>query len=47
MLRLLAQAGIALTNDDRDRIQTCSDPATLDRWVGNVLGAMSAADVLS
>ncbi|WP_437655798.1 hypothetical protein [Sorangium sp. So ce1182] len=47
LLRLLAQAGIALTNDDRDRIQTCSDPATLDRWVGNVLGAKSAADVLS
>ncbi|XYH97741.1 hypothetical protein ACMHYB_59985 [Sorangium sp. So ce1128] len=47
LLRLLAQAGIALTDDDRDRIQACSDPATLDRWVGNVLGAKSASDVLS
>ncbi|MGK3988702.1 hypothetical protein WME99_37000 [Sorangium sp. So ce136] len=47
LLRLLAQAGIALTDGDRDRIQACSDPATLDRWVGNVLGAKSAADVLS
>ncbi|WP_437622357.1 hypothetical protein [Sorangium sp. So ce1151] len=47
LLRLLAQAGIALTDDDRDRIQTCSDPAILDRWVGNVLGAKSASDVLS
>ncbi|KYF91491.1 hypothetical protein BE17_48560 [Sorangium cellulosum] len=47
LLRLLAQAGIALTDGDRDRIQTCSDPATLDRWVGNVLGAKNASDVLS
>ncbi|XXT19436.1 hypothetical protein WME94_55355 [Sorangium sp. So ce429] len=47
LLRLLAQAGIALTDDDRDRIQMCSDPATLDRWVGNVLGAKNASDVLS
>ncbi|WP_437290856.1 hypothetical protein [Sorangium sp. So ce406] len=47
LLRLIARAGIALTADDRARIQACTDPATLDRWVDNVLGAKSASDVLS
>ncbi len=47
LLRLLARAGIALTEDDRARVQTCADAATLDRWIENVLGAKTAADVLS
>jgi hypothetical protein len=47
LLRLLTRAGIPLTDDDRARIQACTDTATLDRWVENVLGAKSAADVLS
>jgi predicted transposase/invertase (TIGR01784 family) len=47
LLRLLARAGIALTEGDRTRIQACTDAATLDRWVDNVFGAKSAADVLS
>jgi hypothetical protein len=47
LLRLLARAGIALTEDDRARIQACTDAATLDRWVENVLGAKTAVDVLS
>jgi predicted transposase/invertase (TIGR01784 family) len=47
LFRLLARAGIALTNDDHARIEACSDVATLDRWVENVLGAKTAADVLS
>ncbi len=47
LLRLLARASIALTEEDRARIQACSDAATLDRWVENVLGAKTAADVLS
>ncbi|XXX76740.1 hypothetical protein WMF30_54735 [Sorangium sp. So ce134] len=46
MLRLIARAGIALTDDDRVRIEACTDPATLDRWVDNVLGAKKASDVL-
>ena len=46
LLRLIARVGIALTEDDRARIQACSDAATLDRWVENVLGAKTAADVL-
>ena len=45
LLRLLTRAGIALTDDDRARIEGCSDAATLDRWVENVLGAKTASDV--
>jgi hypothetical protein len=47
LLRLTARAGLALTEDDRARIQACDDAATLDRCIENVLGAKTAADVLS
>ncbi len=47
LLRLVARAGIVLTDDDRAHILACDDPVTLDRWVENVLGAKTAADVLS
>ena len=47
LLRLLARAGIALTENESARIQACSDIATLDRWVDNVLGAKTATEVLS
>jgi hypothetical protein len=47
LLRLLARAGIALSEDDRARILGCTDAGTLDRWVENVLGARSAGEVLS
>ena len=47
LLRLLAHARIALTEDELARIRACTDAALLDRWVENVLGAKTAADVLS
>ena len=47
LLRLLARAEITLTEDDRARIQACKDAAILDRWVDNVFGAKTAAEVLS
>jgi hypothetical protein len=47
LLRLVARAGLALTDDDRARIQTCEDVGTLERWIENVLEAKTAADVLS
>ncbi|MEO5731329.1 MAG: Rpn family recombination-promoting nuclease/putative transposase [Byssovorax sp.] len=47
LLRLLARAGIALTEEDRSSIQGCTEVAKLDRWVENVLGAKTIADVLS
>ena len=46
LLRLLARAGIALTDDDRARIQAGSNTVILDRWLDNVLGAKTAAEVL-
>ena len=47
LLRLLARAGIALSEDERARIQACTEIATLDRWIENVLGAHTANDVLT
>ncbi|AUX47483.1 hypothetical protein SOCE26_090040 [Sorangium cellulosum] len=47
LLRLLARAGIALTENESARIQACTEVATLDRWIDNVLGAKTSADVLS
>jgi predicted transposase/invertase (TIGR01784 family) len=47
LLRLLVRAGIALTEEDRGRIQACTDVVVLDRWIDNVFGAKSAAAVLS
>jgi hypothetical protein len=47
LIRMLSRAGIALSDEDRLRIQTCEDTATLDRWLDNVLGARTAADVFS
>jgi len=37
LLRLLARAGIAVDDDERARIESCADPAILDRWIENVL----------
>ena len=47
LLRLLGRAGIALSAEDRARIEACAETETLDRWVENVLGAKSAAAVLT
>ncbi len=46
LLRLMARAGIALTEEERARVDGCEDVATLDRWLDNILGAKTAADVL-
>ena len=47
LFRLVARARIALTEEDRARILACEDPATLDRWFDNALGAKTTADVFS
>ncbi|MFO0759318.1 MAG: Rpn family recombination-promoting nuclease/putative transposase [Byssovorax sp.] len=46
LLRLLSRAGIALAADEQARIEASMDPDILDRWIDNVFGATSAADVL-
>lgn len=47
LFRLTARAGIVLTDEERLRIQGNTDIATLDRWLDNVLGAKTAAEVLT
>ena len=47
LLRLLVRAGIVLTDDDQTHIQACADTTTLDRWIDNIFGAKTAADVLT
>ncbi len=47
LLRVLARAGLALTEGERSRILTCVDAALLDRWFDNALGAKAAADVFA
>jgi PD-(D/E)XK nuclease family transposase len=47
LLRLLARGGITLTDAERARIKACTDAATLDRWVDQVFGAKTAAEVLT
>jgi len=45
LLRLIARAGITLTDEERTRIQTCSETETLDRWIDNMLGAKNTDDI--
>ncbi|MFO0588772.1 MAG: hypothetical protein U0441_14575 [Polyangiaceae bacterium] len=45
LLHFLARTGIQLTAAEQQTIEDCVDTATLDRWLDNVLGARSAADV--
>ncbi|HTN82103.1 MAG TPA: hypothetical protein VL242_00390 [Sorangium sp.] len=47
LLRLLARAGIVLTENQSAHAQARTDIAPLDRWVGNVLEAKAATEVLS
>lgn len=47
LLRLAARAGIELAEEDRARILACEETEVLERWIENVLGARTAADVFS
>jgi predicted transposase/invertase (TIGR01784 family) len=47
LLRLLARAGLVLTQEDQGRIAACADIATLDRWFDNALAARTVADVFA
>jgi hypothetical protein len=45
LVRLIARAGFTLLDEERARIEACSEPETLERWIENVLGAKNTADV--
>ena len=47
LLRLLGRARLALTDTERARIEACMDAETLDRWIDDVFGAKTAAEVLT
>ncbi len=47
LLHLLNRSGIVLTAGERQRIEACSDGATIDRWFDNSVGAKTAADVFA
>jgi predicted transposase/invertase (TIGR01784 family) len=47
LLRLLLRAGIAVNSEARAQIEACADAAVLDRWLDNVLGAKTLAEVLT
>jgi Uma2 family endonuclease len=47
VLRLFVRVGIALSEDERARILACPDAAMLDAWLDRVVGAKTAAEVLS
>jgi predicted transposase/invertase (TIGR01784 family) len=45
LLRLLARAGITLSDAQRTIIETCTDPKKLDQWFDRAIGAKTADDV--
>lgn len=47
LLRLLTRAGIEPAEGDLARIHDCTSPDTLDKWIDNVFGAKTIADVLA
>jgi hypothetical protein len=46
LLRLLASKGVQVDDTSRQRIQSCMDAATLERWLEQALNATHLADVL-
>jgi hypothetical protein len=46
VLRILDARGVAVTDEARQRILSCKDMATLDRWFDRALNASTLSDVL-
>jgi hypothetical protein len=44
LFKVATRSNISLTDAERDRITSCTDLATLDRWVENAFTAKTAAD---
>lgn len=47
ILSLLAARDVRLTDVERNRIETCRDLGTLDRWFGSAMSATSADDLFA
>jgi Uma2 family endonuclease len=46
LLRVLASRGLVLTPEDRERVRTAVDEATLDRWLERALAGLGLAEIL-
>ena len=46
VLRILAARDVPVSNKDRERILSCTDLATLDRWFDRALKATRFSDVI-
>ncbi|AKJ08227.1 Hypothetical protein AA314_09853 [Archangium gephyra] len=46
MLRILDARGLHVTDEARQRILSCTDISTLDRWFNRALKASTLANVL-
>jgi hypothetical protein len=47
IVKLALRAGIALTEEERARIEKCDDLATLDRWIDNALTSKTAVELFA
>ena len=47
VLTLLEARGVRVSKTLREKILTCNDPATLDRWFKNAVSAASASEVFA
>src|SRR5262249_29742550 len=47
LIGLLAARGLAVSDEVRDRVATCDDPATLQKWLLRVMNAGSAEEVVA
>jgi hypothetical protein len=46
LLTILKRRGLAITDDQQHQIGTCTDLATLDRWLDRALSVTSVDDLL-
>jgi predicted transposase YdaD len=47
LLMFLRRRGLAMTSDQRHRIMTCTDLATLDRWLDRAFSIASVEELLA
>ena len=47
LLMLLRRRGLAMTSDQQHRIITCTDLATLDRWLDRAVSVASVDELLA
>jgi len=46
LLKLIARFGLELTEEQRQALETCDDPETLDRWIDRALSAQTVEEIL-